>query len=59
MSVNGFERESRLRPGIGSSVIGASVTGLISIIMKPSSPPQSASIRPCASKVTVAHSRTP
>lgn len=59
MSVNGFFGSVTSRPGIASSAMGCSVSGSISIIVKPSTPPQSASIRPWLSKVTVAHSRMP
>jgi hypothetical protein len=59
MSVNGFRPDVASRPGMDSSEIGSRVSGSISIIVKPSSPPQSASIRPRESKVTVAHSRSP
>ena len=59
MSVSGLAPLARSRVEIRSSSITLRVTGLITIIVKPSSPPQSPTIRPCESKAMVAHSRTP
>jgi hypothetical protein len=59
MSVNGLAPEARSRVEVFSWEIGRSVCGSITIIRKPSRPPQSPTIRPCESNAMVAHSRRP
>ena len=59
MSVSGLAPLVRSRADTRSSSITLRVTGLITIIVKPSRPPQSPTIRSWESKAMVAHSRTP
>ncbi len=59
MSVNGLALVSRSRADVRSSEIGFSVTGSITIIPKPSSPPHRPTMRPWESNAIVAHSRMP
>ena len=59
MSVKGLAPVSRLRAEVRSSEIGFSVTGSITIMVKPSRPPHRPTMRPWESNAIVAHSRTP